>query len=106
MWEVDNNRVNKLIREANNVVCVEPDSPTEVSERRILSKLLSILHNPSRCLHLVLEWSVFRKYSFSHMHYRILQDIIPTSGHLYNFPYHKWTIFTCNILSILCIVSF
>lgn len=55
MWEVDNNRVNKLIREANNVVCVEPDSPTEVSERRILSKLLSILHNPSRCLHLVLE---------------------------------------------------
>lgn len=55
MWEVDNSRVNKLIREANNIVCVEPDSPTEVSERRILSKLLSILHNPPRCLHLVLE---------------------------------------------------
>lgn len=55
LWEVDNNRVNKLICEASNVVCAKPDSLTEVSERRIESNLWSILHNPSHCLPAMLE---------------------------------------------------
>ena len=46
------NRLNKLIRRANNVVKL--DSLTEVSERRMLSKLHAILDKVSHPLHDVL----------------------------------------------------
>ena len=45
------NRLNKLIRKANDVVGVELDSLMAVSERRMLSKLHDILDNVSHPLH-------------------------------------------------------
>ena len=50
----DTNRPNKLVRKASNVVGVELDSLTVVSERRMLSKLCGILDNVSHPLHDVL----------------------------------------------------
>ena len=41
----DNNRLNKLIRRAGDVVGEELDTLTTVAERRMLSKLQSILDN-------------------------------------------------------------
>ncbi len=50
----DTNRLNRLIRKASDVVGVKLDSLTEVSERRMLSKLHVILDNVSHPLHDVL----------------------------------------------------
>ncbi|XP_059802691.1 40S ribosomal protein S24 isoform X1 [Hypanus sabinus] len=50
----DTNRINKLIRKASDVVGVELDSLTVVSEKRMLSKLHAILDNVSHPLHNVL----------------------------------------------------
>jgi len=47
----DANRLNKLIRKAGSVLGVELKSLGEVSERRMLSKLLSIMDNASHPLH-------------------------------------------------------
>ncbi|XP_062868152.1 phospholipid-transporting ATPase IC [Trichomycterus rosablanca] len=51
----DANRLNKLIRKASDVVGVELDSLTTVSERRMLSKLKSIMDNTSHPLYNTLE---------------------------------------------------
>ncbi|XP_062913008.1 uncharacterized protein LOC134350989 isoform X1 [Mobula hypostoma] len=50
----DTNRINKLIRKASDVVGMELDSLTVVSEKRMLSKLYAILVNVSHPLHNVL----------------------------------------------------
>ena len=50
----DANRLNKLIRKARDVVGMELGSLTAVSERRMLSKLHSIMDNVSHPLHDVL----------------------------------------------------
>ncbi|KAL6487605.1 hypothetical protein MHYP_G00042310 [Metynnis hypsauchen] len=47
----DANRLNKLIRKAGDVVGVELDSLTAVSERRTLSKLQAIMDNGSHPLY-------------------------------------------------------
>lgn len=51
----DNNRFNKLIHKASNIVGVELDSLRDFSERSTLSKLQSILDKVSHPLHLVLD---------------------------------------------------
>jgi len=51
----DANRLNKLIRKAGSVLGVELESLVEVSERRMLSKLLSTMDNASHPLHATLE---------------------------------------------------
>lgn len=51
----DYNRLNKRIHKASNAVGVEPGFLTEVSEKRMLSKLWSELDNPSHPLHFVLN---------------------------------------------------
>ncbi|KAI2649597.1 RNA-directed DNA polymerase from mobile element jockey [Labeo rohita] len=50
----DINRLNRIIRKAGHVVGEELDSLTEVSERRMLSKIKTILDFPSHPLHTVL----------------------------------------------------
>ncbi|KAI3376037.1 hypothetical protein L3Q82_016569, partial [Scortum barcoo] len=50
----DTNRLNKLIRRAGSVLGVELKSVVEVSERRMLRKLLSIMDNVSHPLHATL----------------------------------------------------
>ncbi|KAI3373330.1 hypothetical protein L3Q82_006624 [Scortum barcoo] len=50
----DTNRLNKLIRRAGSVLGVELESVEEVSERRMLRKLLSIMDNVSQPLHATL----------------------------------------------------
>ncbi|KAI3362887.1 hypothetical protein L3Q82_001929 [Scortum barcoo] len=50
----DTNRLNKLIRRAGSVLGVELESVAEVSERRMLRKLLSIMDNVSHTLHATL----------------------------------------------------
>ena len=47
----DANRLNKLIRKANDIVGVELDSLTAVSDRRMLSKVRAILQYGSHPLH-------------------------------------------------------
>ncbi|KAL3067607.1 hypothetical protein OYC64_017352 [Pagothenia borchgrevinki] len=51
----DANRLNKLIRKAGSVLGVELEPLLEVSERRMLRKLLSILGNNSHPMHATLE---------------------------------------------------
>ena len=50
----DNNRLHKLIRRAGNVVGEELDTLTTVAERRMLSKLQSILDNVTHPLYVTL----------------------------------------------------
>ncbi|KAI3372722.1 hypothetical protein L3Q82_023183, partial [Scortum barcoo] len=50
----DTNRLNKLIRRAGSVLGVELESVAELSERRMLKKLLSIMDNVSHPLHATL----------------------------------------------------
>ena len=47
----DNNRLNKLIRRASNVMGEELDTLTTVAERRMLSRLQSILDNVTHPLY-------------------------------------------------------
>uniref|UniRef100_A0A1A8PFW7 Reverse transcriptase domain-containing protein n=1 Tax=Nothobranchius pienaari TaxID=704102 RepID=A0A1A8PFW7_9TELE len=47
----DANRLNKLIRRAGSVLGVRLENLEEVSERRMLKKLLSIMDNPSHPMH-------------------------------------------------------
>ncbi|KAI3351311.1 hypothetical protein L3Q82_005856 [Scortum barcoo] len=51
---VDTKRLNKLIRRAGSVLGVELESVVEVSERRMLRKLLSIMDNVCHPLHATL----------------------------------------------------
>uniref|UniRef100_A0AAX7SJH0 Reverse transcriptase domain-containing protein n=1 Tax=Astatotilapia calliptera TaxID=8154 RepID=A0AAX7SJH0_ASTCA len=58
----DANRLNKLIRKASNVVGMELDSLKVVSERRMLSKIKTMLDNTSHPLH---DMLVSHRSSFS-----------------------------------------
>lgn len=49
------NRLEKLIRLAGSVMGVDLESLLELSERRMLRKLFSILDNASHTLHVTLE---------------------------------------------------
>jgi len=51
----DASRLNKLVRKAGSVLGVELESLVEVSDRRMLRKLLSITDNTSHPLHATLE---------------------------------------------------
>ncbi len=62
----DISRVNKLkvlVKKAGFVVCIEFDTVQQVAERRILSKLRSIMNNPSHSLHAL---GVMNSSNFSH----------------------------------------
>jgi len=54
MKVADSNTLDKLIRRAGSILGEELDPLLVVAERRMLSKLLSILDNPSHPLHCVL----------------------------------------------------
>ena len=75
----DTNRLNKIIKKAGHVVGEELDSLTVVSERRMLSKILTILDFPSHPLHKVL---VSYKSSFSN---RLLLPRCSTERHRKSF---------------------
>lgn len=77
----DTKKRNKLICKGSNVVVAQLDSLREVSERRILSKLQTILDNPSHPFHLMLDShrSTFNK-RFIPPRYPTPQEIIPTCG--------------------------
>lgn len=49
------NRHNKLVRKVGSVLGVEPESLVEVTERRMLRKLLSVMDNTHHPLHATLE---------------------------------------------------
>ncbi|KAK9526233.1 hypothetical protein VZT92_014943 [Zoarces viviparus] len=51
----DANRLNKLTRKSNSVLGVELESVVEVSERKMLRKLIAILDNTSNPLHATLK---------------------------------------------------
>ncbi len=51
MRVADRNKLDKLIRRAGSVLDMELDSVHVVAERRMLSKLYSILDNPAHPLH-------------------------------------------------------
>lgn len=94
---------NKPIDKACNTVGVELDSLTEVSERKLLSKLWSVLDNPSHPLHLMLspQKHVLQKtpQNISTCDHQTLQ--LPLKVWPSNFttpPYDTWTVFTCTIL--------
>ncbi len=59
----DRSRVNKLGKKAGFVVCIEFDTVQKMAERRILSKLRSIMNNPSHSLHAL---GVMNSSTFSH----------------------------------------
>ena len=52
----DPNRLNKLVWKAGSVLGVEHESSVEVSEKRMLRKLLSTMDNTSHPLHTTLEY--------------------------------------------------
>ncbi len=59
----DRSRVNKIVKKAGFVVGIELDTVQQVAERRILSKLRSIMNNPSHSLHAL---GVMNSSTFSH----------------------------------------
>lgn len=59
----DRNRVNKLVKKAGSVVGIEFDTAQQVAEWRILSKLRSVMNNPSHSLHAL---GVINSSTFSH----------------------------------------
>ena len=77
----DNNRLSKLIRRAGDVVGEELDTLTTVAERRMLSRLQSILDNVSHPLYdtLAQQRSTFSRRLL--LHYRVPQEILPACGH-------------------------
>ena len=75
----DANRLNKLIRKASDIVGMECDSLTVVSERRMLSKLRTIMDNISHPLHDVL---VRHKSTFSE---RLIPPKCTTERHRKSF---------------------
>ena len=72
----DNNRLHKLIRRAGEVVGEELDTLTIVAERRMLSKLQSILDNTGPA-----EEHIQWKTPLAQMHHRAPQEIISACGH-------------------------
>ena len=75
----DANRLNKLIRKASDVVGVELDTLTAVSDRRMLSKLRAILQYGSHPLHNAL---VKQRSSFSE---RLIAPKCTTERHRKSF---------------------
>ncbi|KAJ0033751.1 hypothetical protein NQD34_000858 [Periophthalmus magnuspinnatus] len=75
----DTNRLNKIIRKAGHVVGEELDSLTVVSDRRMLTKVRTILDSPLHPLHEVLA---NLKSSFSH---RLLLPRCSTERHRKSF---------------------
>ena len=81
----DANRLNMLIRKASDVVGVELDSLTSVSDRMMLLKLRAILQYGSHPLHnaLIKQRSTFsqRLIAPSCSDHWAPQEVIPTCGH-------------------------
>jgi len=79
VWVADNNRLNKLIKRAGDVVGEQLDTLTTVAERRMLSRFQSILDNYSHPLH---ETLVQQTSSFSR---RLLLPRCTTEHHRKSF---------------------
>ncbi|KAK3557719.1 hypothetical protein QTP86_000324 [Hemibagrus guttatus] len=99
----DDNRLNKLVRKAGSVKGVELESLAEVSERRMLRNLLSILDNVSHPLQATLE--CYRSMLKSEDNHRTPQEILysiqPYSTLLYSTLLYSTLLYSALLYSTL-----